>query len=141
MSQKSKRLSLVDKVAIIQELQIVNMSYREAGEKFGVAKKKFKKTGGVTIDSLTYEWFCRARAHNIPVSGVLIQEKAREIAAELLKETQHDRLADFKASYGWLTKFSIRHKIAYKIISGEAASVDQGTIDQWKVILKDFSST
>ncbi|KAL7306910.1 hypothetical protein TKK_0001069 [Trichogramma kaykai] len=119
MSQKSKRLSLVDKVAITQELQKVNMSYREAGEKFGVgktvigdilkekndllklyaqnsnltAKKKFKKTGGVTIDSLTYEWFCKARAHNIPVSGVLIQEKARKIAVELLKETQDDRLA------------------------------------------------
>ncbi|KAL7306792.1 hypothetical protein TKK_0001153 [Trichogramma kaykai] len=119
MSQKRKRLSLEDKVAIIQELQKVNMSYREAGEKFGVgktvigdilkekddllklyaqnsnltAKKKFKKTGGVTIDSLTYEWFCRARAHNIPVIGVLIQEKAREIAVELLKKTQDDRLA------------------------------------------------
>ncbi|KAL7297076.1 hypothetical protein TKK_0009501 [Trichogramma kaykai] len=35
MSHKRKRLSIVDKVAIIQELQKVNMSYCEAGEKFG----------------------------------------------------------------------------------------------------------
>ncbi|KAJ8891887.1 hypothetical protein PR048_004443 [Dryococelus australis] len=34
------------------------------------------------VDKLTYEWFCRARSNNIPLSGPLIREKALEIAKE-----------------------------------------------------------
>ncbi|GBN15322.1 hypothetical protein AVEN_246412-1 [Araneus ventricosus] len=43
------------------------------------------------------KWFRSARAKNIPVSGVLLQEKAREVGESLELET-------FKASNGWLEK-------------------------------------
>ncbi|GBN67484.1 hypothetical protein AVEN_87784-1 [Araneus ventricosus] len=43
------------------------------------------------------KWFRSARAKNIPVIGVLLQEKAREVGESLGLET-------FKASNGWLEK-------------------------------------
>ncbi|XP_014220277.1 jerky protein-like [Trichogramma pretiosum] len=157
---KRKRLTLAEKINIINECEKTNESYRAAGEKFGVSKsligeilnekeelrslfaqngnvlskKRFAKTYNLSIDSLTYEWLCRARAQNIPISGPLIQEKALEISAEIVQRTKDYRLVDFKASYGWLHKFRIRHKITYKTVSGEAGSVDQNEIASWKII-------
>ena len=43
-------------------------------------KRMFLNTKGLVIDEITYEWLCRARANNIPISGPLIQEKVSEIA-------------------------------------------------------------
>ena len=76
------------------------------------------------IDDLTWRWFQRARSMNAPLSGPLIQEQARTFAKQLKK-------SDFKASNGWLTRFKNRHSIAAAVMSGERASVDQGTVDSW----------
>ena len=74
---------------------------------------------------MTFEWFCRARSNNLPVSGPLIREKALAIAKEL-------GLHDFKASVGWLDKFRSRHNISFRTVCGESSAVDENIVSDWQ---------
>ena len=69
----------------------------EAGERSDKKYTKARKVGYEELDKVVWEWFTRARATNIPVSGKLIQERALMYAGEL----GH---ANFTASNGWLEK-------------------------------------
>ncbi|CAF2189462.1 unnamed protein product [Rotaria magnacalcarata] len=79
-------------------------------------------------DQQVYEWFVIQRSKNIPVSGPLLQERARQIRQQL----GGTAASDFKASNGWLQKFRIRHSIQHRVICGESAAVDPKTVDEWK---------
>lgn len=110
MSLKRKRLSLKEKFEIIAENEKFGISARKIAEKFGVGrtqvndilkskielkklyeeggvnanqKRKFPKTDGLAIDQIVYEWFCKARNKNVPISGPLIKEKALEVSENL----------------------------------------------------------
>ena len=85
------------------------------------------------LNVLVWEWFQKARATNIPVSGPLLQEKALEFGKEL-------KVTDFKASNGWLECFRKRHAISFSVISGESASVPENICDDWKAKLQDLIS-
>ena len=61
----------------------------EAGERTDRKYAKFKKVGYEEINKVMWEWFTRARAKNIPVSGKLIQEQALMYATELGHSTFH----------------------------------------------------
>lgn len=80
------------------------------------------------VDTKVWQWFMSARSANLAISGPLIQEKAITVANEL-------GLTDFKASNGWLEKFRKRHNVTFGAVSGEGASVDQATVDDWKARL------
>jgi len=41
----------------------------------------------------------------------------------------------FKASDGWLASFKKRHQVAWNSVCGEAASVNQQTVEEWIVKL------
>ncbi|GBM25899.1 Tigger transposable element-derived protein 6 [Araneus ventricosus] len=69
------------------------------------------------MDEVLMKWFRSARAKNIPVSSVLLQEKARE---------------------GWLEKLRIRHNISFKQICGEEKSVNPNEITDWIIKLKSL---
>ena len=46
--------------------------------------RKYAKPRNTTyadVNELAWEWFCAARAKNIPVSGKMLQEKAVQLAA------------------------------------------------------------
>lgn len=162
MSLKRKRLSLKEKFEIIAENEKFGISARKIAEKFGVGrtqvndilkskielkklyeeggvnanqKRKFPKTDGLAIDQIVYEWFCKARNKNVPISGPLIKEKALEVSENL-------KICDFKASNGWLDRFCKRHDINFKTISGESADVDEVSVQDWftklKLIIKDY---
>ena len=90
-------------------------------------KRKLKDDKSKHIDEVLFEWFTAQRAKHIPISGPLLQEKARQIAEEI--GLQPD---DFKASNGWLEKFRNRHMIGYRQISGESAGVCATTTEEWK---------
>jgi transcriptional regulator with XRE-family HTH domain len=90
-------------------------------------KRKLKNDTSKHIDEVLFEWFTAQRAKHIPISGPLLQEKARQIADEL--GLQPD---EFKASNGWLEKFRNRHLIGYRQISGESAGVCATTTEEWK---------
>lgn len=101
------------------------------------AKRSFLSSKGKSIDELCFEWFVKTRSKGIPLSGLyvkvvllsitfqslgpLIQNKAKEIAAEI-------GAPNFSASSGWLEKFRKRHCISFKSISGEAASVNMADV-------------
>ena len=49
------------------------------------------------LNDLIWQWFCVVCDRNMPLSGLIIKEKALQFADEL----EH---TDFKASDGWLDK-------------------------------------
>jgi len=107
-------------------------SKRESIERHVVEEngnKKCKRSSfsveGKELDRRIYEWFCKARGRNSPLTGKLIQEKAL-IAAQNLG------MNDFKASNGWLESFQTHHQISSRIICGESAFMNTEVVENWK---------
>ena len=148
---KRKILSLNDKMKVIQ-MNRAGKSCRKIAEEFGVGKTqvqnivkekalietevasgsnlknkytKLRKTGNEEINDTIWKWFCEVRSRNIPVTGKLIQEKARSVASER-------QIVDFRASNGWLEAFKRRNNIRLAAISGEGNDVDVNTVEDWK---------
>ena len=63
---------------------------------------------------MVWEWFTRARAKNIPMTGRLIQERAIMYASKL-------GIDQFSGSNGWLEKWQKRHNVRMVVLSGEVA--------------------
>ena len=85
---------------------------------------KRRKTEYTDHNQLMWEWFSLARSHNVHITGRLLQEKALMLAVEM----GHD---EFTASNGWLHSFQKRHNIKQAVLSGEAADVQQTSVDDW----------
>lgn len=93
-------------------------------------KRKPKSNENDKINSLTWEWFVSSRENNEPVSGSMIQAKARQIA-EQLSNTK------FKASNGWLESFKTRHNISrHKSYQESKKTADVLNVDKPEVKLK-----
>ncbi|CAM4834399.1 unnamed protein product [Rotaria magnacalcarata] len=146
-------LTLSEKIKLIREHEN-NVSYRVLVEKYKISigrvskiikrkieyiedvennensnkKRNLRDEISQQVDQQVYEWFVEQRSKNIPISGPLLQERARQIRQQLGGAVA----GDFKASNGWLEKFQIRHNIHYRVISGESASVDLTTVEEWK---------
>ena len=149
--QKRRELTLEMKVALIRSSE--GKSHRQLADLYGIGrtqvgsilkrkaefleafqgnaqpfKKRFRSAFQYPdIDRLTWEWFQQARQLGVPVSGPLIQEKARMFAS-LLGHVQ------FKGSSGWLDSFKCRHSISLSsAVSGvrAAAADDGGIICDW----------
>ena len=154
-SRKRKVLTLAERVAVLNKIDS-GMSCRSVAEELGVGKTqiqnivkeqedirkrwasgecsdkkyaKVRKTGYEELDRVVWEWFTRARAKNIPVSGRLIQERAVMYASELGIER-------FSGSNGWLEKWQKRHNVRMSVLSGEAADVDPTVVSDWGERLK-----
>jgi hypothetical protein len=99
-------------------------------------KRKSKNNLTQEISEQTYEWFVLQRSKRIPISSPSLQEYALKMAAEL------GDIDGFKASNGWLDRFKSRYNIQFRVISGEAASVNSETIEDWTsrlpVILENY---
>lgn len=90
-------------------------SIRNAVESGTSSKKKRLKLSTYTdVDKAVFTWFLDTRARNVPISGAILQQKAKDFACIL----GHD---DFKASNGWLQGFKSRHGVVGRVISGESA--------------------
>lgn len=153
LKKQRKCLTLKERVEIIKFKEKTDLGVRHVAEKFKVGKtqvadiikkkdelmKIWRENGSTEmkrpilnmkdstkiIDDVVFEWFVRARAKNIPISGVLIKQQALEVAKEI-------KMEDFKASNGWLEKFRNRHSISFKSVSGEAGDVDMTVVKNWK---------
>lgn len=148
-----KALTLEQKIKLIKDNQKCNgLSVRQLADKYGVSKssvanilqrreefisdytsnfnkgikRKHKDEDGQTIDQLVFEWFIIQRAKQIPISGPILQEKARQFADQLGYSPN-----TFKGSNGWLDRFRNRHAISFRTISGESAFIDDSTIEEW----------
>jgi predicted DNA-binding protein YlxM (UPF0122 family) len=148
-----RTLTLVEKIQLIRDNE-EQISYRALADKYKISigsvsniikrkaeymqdyehnensnkKRNLRDEFSQQLDQKVYEWFVTQRSKNIPVSGPLLQERARQIRQELGGATADH----FKASNGWLEKFRIRHGIQHRVISGESAAVDPVTVNEWK---------
>jgi len=77
--------------------------------------KKIQKCTFEDLDDCLTVWFEQCREQRIPVSGVMLQEKA----TQHVKKVGHD---NFKASTGWLDSFKCRKGIVFRKICGESAA-------------------
>jgi hypothetical protein len=96
----------------------------EAGCSANIKIKK-RKTVYEELNCFVWEWFCTARSKQLPVSGRLIQEKARMLAVSL----GHN---DFTASNGWLEAWQRRFSVRLATLCGEAAAVCEDVVADWK---------
>ncbi|XP_021934281.1 tigger transposable element-derived protein 6-like [Zootermopsis nevadensis] len=147
--RKLVELTLEKKKEVLDLLKI-GESCRKLAEKYGISKstvsninsnraaitdawerkcnahrKRLRKTPHDELNDKVLEFFRCCRAKNIPISGTLLQEKAREIATRLHTE-------DFSASNGWLDRFRKRNNISLHVLSGESASADLQAAEDWK---------
>ena len=63
--------------------------------------KRLKENTYEKLNQAVLKWFTRIRSENVPVSGILIKEKALYFAKEL-------KVEKFQASEGWLDKWKKR---------------------------------
>ncbi|KAH6945787.1 hypothetical protein HPB50_009945 [Hyalomma asiaticum] len=69
------------------------------------------------VDKAVFTWFLDTRARNVPISGTILQQKAKGFACILGHEY-------FKVSNGWLQGFKSQHSVVGRVISGKFASAD-----------------
>lgn len=147
-TKKRKVLSLEDKAAILDAVSEGERK-KDVAARFGIPasslstilgskdairnamkagtsskKKKLKSSTYPDVDKAVFTWFLDMRAQNVPISGAVLQQKARDFACIL----GHD---DLTASNGWLQGFKSRHGVVGKVISGESASADQDGASSW----------
>ena len=113
--------------------------YKKAYETQGFSpqNKRMKKADFENVYDALQAWMREARARDIPISVLILQAKAQELAAEL----GHP---GFKCSNGWLSRFKTRKGIGFRNIKGEAKAVKPEAIDAWKntllpKLLKEYS--
>lgn len=89
----------------------------EANEPSSKGRISEKKTLNENINNHVWNFFLQMRKKNLPVTGPLLKQVALDFA-------EKEKIADFKASEGWLTRFKNRHNVEFKITTGEAADVN-----------------
>lgn len=102
-----------------QKIKETFLRTQNADSKIEQRECKFESVNGIV-----YDWFCRANAQGLPISGTLLQAKAKEIAESL-------NVNEFKASNGWLSSFKRRHDLTFGAISGEAGDVNSDVVADW----------
>lgn len=90
----------------------------------GASRSKLRKSSHPALEEALLLWIQDARSKNIPLSGPLIQGKARHLAFAL--DIQFD------ASQGWFDRFKRRHGLSYKAVCGESNAADGNAVRQWK---------
>jgi hypothetical protein len=85
------------------------------------SRKKNRPSEFPRLEQCLYIWFNQVRQKNIPVSGILIKEKAKNFNDML-------SILNFTACDDWLSNFKKRHNLVFRKICGESArfSVDLG---------------
>jgi hypothetical protein len=94
-------------------------------------KKKIFNVKYEAVDKAVYAWFVQQANLGQPLTGALVQEKARVFAERL-------GIQEFKASKGWLQKWQSRRNIKFEKLRGEAASANVPAAEEFK---KTFQET
>ncbi|GBN07022.1 hypothetical protein AVEN_253769-1 [Araneus ventricosus] len=132
MAMHKKNVLNVDtKMEIIKAKEKDNLSAKQIIEKFKIGKSQFYEifqkneitmvewkwlnqemgTANEEINEIVWEWFLEAKSRNMPISGPILQDQAKDIAEKLGK-------TDFRASNGWLKSFRKRHGVSFKAVYG-----------------------
>ncbi|KAH7963602.1 hypothetical protein HPB52_021678 [Rhipicephalus sanguineus] len=78
-----------------------------------------------TVDDAVLTWYKDARQHSVPLSGRIIQEKARQFAVVL-------GTSGFDASAGWPYRFRQRNDIMWQVACGEEKAADAESAIAWR---------
>ena len=96
-------------------------------------RKTMKKAEYEKLNKVLFLWFTQQRTKGMPLSGPILQEKAKMLA-EMLGEDGKG----FNASSGWLDRFKNRYGIRQLNLSGEKLSADQDAVNVFKTEFEDF---
>ena len=91
---------------------------------FGPDRKRLRTAAHTDIEDALLLWFKQARSLGVPVSGPILQLKSRKLASALGHR-------GFACSTSLLEHFKTRHGIAFRQMSGEAASVTEDMTTDW----------
>lgn len=149
-------IALKTKLEIIQTYEAGGISQAELGRKYGLGRSTIKNiindkvkvidkfaSGNTNVNAKRIRparmedvedelltWFNDVRNSNVPISGIILMEKAKSIAQSLgFSESE------FAASNGWLWRFQKRHGISSLVICGELNKVNNENVEEW---LKTF---
>ena len=78
------------------------------------------------VDTALFQWFTATRQQSVPISGEVLKAKAEEFSKEFGQP-------DWVCSSGWLSRWKVRHNIAYRNVSGENAAMNKDVCDDWKL--------
>ena len=98
-----------------------------------------KKRSGliVEMERLLVIWLEDQNQRHVPVSLMLIQEKAKKLFQALKREKGEER-EEFMASKGWFSRFKARANYHNISIQGEAASADEKAASEFPKVLADI---
>ena len=109
--------------SIIQKKLIIRNEWNSGAS----AMRRVTKTRTSDFQSInvaTYQWFLNARQKNVPITGSMLKQKAKQLADEF-------GVKDFCASNDWLYKFQRRRNITSRLLSGESAGICERTTTEW----------
>ena len=92
----------------------------------GLKRKSLKVAHDEQLDKALCAWFIQQRTSGTPISGPLLQEKAKHFYSQLHTDPTD---GDFKASTGWLEKFKNCHGIRNLSIQREKLSAAEETVE------------
>jgi len=127
---KKRKITISTKIEIVEFLQTPGSSIRKAVDKFNVSKGTVQRAkrqasdllvqkennwntsltrlSSNELNTLVFRWFSLARVQGFPISGPILQEKARQLAVKLGNESFH-------ASDGWLTSWKKKHNVSLRV--------------------------
>ena len=114
------------------------MTKSELGISKSVKGTKAMKVGIYhKLDSARYLWFRQHREKGIPVTGLILLEKATEFHSFLYPESPNKT---FNASYGFQWRFCNCFGIKSRAISGEKANADVAAADEFVSFFNDLTN-
>lgn len=148
IKRKRTDLALADKVKVVQMLG-ENKSQTEIAANLGISQsqvsriaknqqqilikwqtndnpnRKRQRTGkDADVEAALKTWFTSSRGRDVPLSGPLLQEKAKDLAKTMNKP-------DFKPTSGWFCRWKERNAIVYKRVHGEKKDADEPAAERW----------
>jgi hypothetical protein len=89
------------------------------------SNSKVRVSPFANLEEFLIEWILDLRERNVPVNGLVIRNKAKEVGPRFGFES-------FVASDGWFNRFKQRHNLIFKIVCGEEGAVARDPVNQWK---------
>lgn len=86
------------------------------------------------MENALYLWVVQQRTKHTPLTSIVIREKAEAFHKKVCKVEK----CDFKASYGWFSRFKDRFSLKVKRIHGEKLSADLSRLDSFKIQLQNL---
>jgi len=127
LDQKISQYEIAKKLGCSQSQVSRNSSKREDRrtqfDSNANPSRKRQRTGKAEdIETDLSQWFAHARSREIPITGPILEEKARDFATHMKKD-------DFTPSSGWLSRWKERNSINFKRVHGEQKDANYLTIN------------